>query len=207
MKKLLYIVFLLFPLQLVFAQTSVQDMQISLAREIAQQLNSDSNPNNNVAMPTTLEEATEVIAAAPSAIVIAALSSVTNGQPPQTAVALAAFASIYNSGVSPAAAATAASIPANAVTTVVTATLTKLVTDARGAGQIPSGGLPSVEDVIFAYLNDPQFNINEVFPDTSQADINNAIIAYIAAHPNLLTSQQSQQLANLGITASGPAVP
>ena len=37
MKKLLYIVFLLFPLQLVFAQTSVQDLQISLAREIAQQ--------------------------------------------------------------------------------------------------------------------------------------------------------------------------
>lgn len=198
MKRLLYIVLLVLPLQLAFAQTTVQDLQLTLAQEIANQLNSDDNPNNDVTTPTTLEEAADVIASAPPAIVIAALSTVTQGQSPQVATAVAAFASIYNAGVSPAAAATAASVPANAVTTVATATLTRIVAEAR---DVDAGGIPSVEDVIFAYLNDPDFNLDDILPGTAEQDVVNAIIAYIAANPDLLTDEQ---LANLDIIASGP---
>jgi len=203
MKKLLYLLILLFPMQLVMAQSATETAELALAVEIANQLNSDNDPNNNVSVPGNLDEAAAVIAAAPAAIVTAAISTVTTGASPEVATEVASFAAINNSNVSTADAASAASVSEAAVTAVATGVLTQLVTAAITAGTLvnSAGGVPSVPDIIAGILNDPDMNITEVLPGTSQQVVLDAIVAYVADNPDLLSDDQ---LAALGTITSGP---
>ncbi len=100
MKKLLYIVLFIFPFQLAIAQTTVELAQIALAVEIANQLNSDGDLSNDVAVPTTAAAAAAVIASAPAATVTAAVSTVAAGAPSaDVATAVAAAAGFCGRGV------------------------------------------------------------------------------------------------------------
>lgn len=196
MKKLFYILLLVFPLQPAFAQSAEEDAQLALAVEIASQLNIDA--------PTTLAEAADVIAEAPANVVTAAIARVTSGTSPEVSSAVAAFAAIYNLGVSTADAAAAASVPSSAVNSIVRATLTVIIENIYTARSEEEGGTTNVEDIILAILNDPDFDVDEVLPDASEQDVLDAIVAYIDDNPDLLTDEQLQQLADLGIIASGP---
>jgi len=172
MKKILSLLLVsLLSFQVAYAQGL--DAEIALAIEIANQLNSDNDPGNDVPVPTTAAAAQAIIAAAPAVVVQSAIGAVSQANPAMASQVAAAGAG-NNSGVSVAAAAQTAGVSAAAVAQSLASTASSRISSGRGAGtgqgSSAGGGSPAGNDLAEAILANPSL-LGDILPGLSPGDV------------------------------------
>ena len=170
MRKLFAILLISFmSVQVSFAQNT--DALLALGIEIANELNSDADPTNNVAVPTDAAAAQALIASAPAIVVSSSIAAVARANPGMAASVAAAGAG-NNRGVSLAQAASAAGVSTASVAQAAARNVTRAVsgTAGTGTGSSSGGGSPGTDDIEDAILANPSL-IGDILPGISDADL------------------------------------